>query len=99
MNTKTGYIILILICVALVAFLIYNNKQSAEQQKNDQDRIQSLSNQWVETSGKLKEQTDVNLTLEGELTKSRVEGASLSNNLNQVTANLTKTEAELKTAL
>jgi len=52
----------------------------------------------VETSGKLDEQKQVNLTLEGELTKTRTEGASLSNNLNQVSANLTKTEAELKAA-
>ena len=99
MNTKAGYIILILICAGLVAFLIYNNKQSAEQKKNDQDRILTLSNQLVETSVNLDDYKKVNLTLEGELTKTRADGAGLSNNLNQVTASLTKTEAELKTAL
>jgi len=98
MKTKMGYIILVLICVVLVGILIYNNKQAADQAKSDQASILTLSNNWLETNTKLEDYKQVNLTLEGELTKSKTEGASLSNNLNQVSANLTRTEAELKAA-
>src|SRR2546422_10466584 len=98
MNTKTGYIILILICAVLVGILIYNNKQAADQKKNDQASILTLSNRWVETRDKVEDLSKVNLTLEGDLAKTKAEGTSLSNNLNQVTANLTKTEGELKAA-
>ena len=98
MKTKMGYIILVLICAVLVGILIYNNKQATDQKKHDEASIIVLSNQWSETRANLEEQKQVNLTLEGELNKSRTEGASLSNNLNQVAANLTKTEAELKAA-
>src|SRR5690349_24405750 len=99
MKTKMGYIILVLICAVLVGILIYSNKQATDQRKNDEAKIINLSNKLSEASAKLDEQKQVNLTMEGELTKTKAEGTNLSNNLNQVSANLNKTAAELKAAL
>jgi len=98
MKTIVGYVILVLICAVLAGILIRNNQQAADRKQKDEAKILNLSRQWEDTSAKLEEHKQVILTLEGELTKSKTEGASLSNNLNQVSANLFKTEAELKAA-
>ena len=69
MKTKVAFIILILVCLALGAALISRSKQAADQQKKDTETILYHSNQWLETSGKLEEQKQVNLKLENDILK------------------------------
>ena len=54
---------------------------------------------WWETTSKLDEQKQVNLTLEKDVAARKTEVTQLSNDLSQTVEKLTKTEADLKSAM
>jgi|HubBroStandDraft_6_1064221.scaffolds.fasta_scaffold501633_2 chromosome segregation ATPase len=99
MKTKVALIIVILIALALGAALITRNKQAADEHKKDLDLITLHSNQLVETTSKLDEQKQVNISLEKDMTARKAEVTQLSNDLSQTTEKLNKTEADLKSAM
>src|SRR5713101_5575921 len=98
MKIKVTLVILILVAVGLGVGLISGNKRAAEEHKKDVETIMYHSNQWSETSAKLDEQKQVNLSLESDIAARKTDIAKLSNDLAQTSQTLTKTEAELQTA-
>ena len=91
-----GLIILAVICIGLGLALVTTKKQAAIEKKKDADTIFTLSNQWVETSGKLEEQKQVNLTLEKDVATRKTEFAELTNKFSDIATTLVKTEDSLK---
>jgi chromosome segregation ATPase len=98
MKNQTGIIVLILICVGLIAALIWSQKQASDQKTRDIDQIGNYSNKWVETSAGLEQQRQVNVSLEGDLKKQRDDYSKLTNDFTQVSSNLDTTESSLKAA-
>jgi len=96
MKNRTGAIILAVICVGLAVALLTTKKQSVAEKKKDTDTIFTLSNQWVETSGKLEEQKQVNLTLEKDVATRKTEFADLTNKFSETATKLVNTEDSLK---
>jgi chromosome segregation ATPase len=96
MKTKVFLIFLVLIAVGLCIGLVSIKQTAESEHKKDVDTILYQSNQWTETSAKLEEQKQVNLTLEKDVATRKDENTKLSNDLSQATESLTKTEAELK---
>ena len=86
-----GLIILAVICIGLGLALVTTKKQAAIEKKKDADTIFTLSNQWVETSGKLEEQKQVNLTLEKDVATRKTEFAELTNKFSDIATTLVKT--------
>ena len=99
MKTKVALIILILIALALGAGLITRNKQAAEEHQKDVAEVITYSNREVQITAKLDEQKQVNLDLEKDITARKADIAQLSNDLSTTTEKLTKTEADLKSAM
>jgi chromosome segregation ATPase len=102
MKTRIGLIALIAICLALGIALLSVRKSAAEQKRQDTTNILSLSNNWLETTGKLREQQQVTALLEKDLdsqkqTYTKALG-DLTNDYIQVSSALNKTEASLKSA-
>jgi chromosome segregation ATPase len=96
MKNQTGIIVLILICVALIAAIIWSQRQSTLQRGRDEASIGSYSNKWVDTSASLDQQRQVNTSLEGDLKKQRDSFLDLTNNYTQVSSNLEQTQTTLK---
>jgi len=96
MKNQTGIIVLILICVALIAAIIWSQRQSTLQRSRDEASIGSYSNKWVDTSASLDQQRQVNTSLEGDLKKQRDSFLDLTNNYTQVSSNLEQTQTTLK---
>jgi chromosome segregation ATPase len=106
MKNRIGVIIslLVLVCVGLGIALIAIKKQASEQQRELAENNGTLSNSWVRTHDELDQQKQVNALLESELDKKKASDA-LTNDytqvlatLSQVSNNLTRTEAALKTS-
>lgn len=104
MKNLIGAIVLLLICLGLGIGLITAKKRATEQKKADTEVILTLSNKWVETSGHLEEQKQVNAMLEKDLQTQRQSFGDLTNaftrvssNLSTTAATLTQTEATLQT--
>jgi chromosome segregation ATPase len=96
MKNLVGAIILAVICVGLGVALLATKKQAVAEKKKDTDTIFTLSNQWVETSGKLEEQKQVNLTLEKDVATRKTEFAALTNKFSETATKLVNTEDSLK---
>src|SRR5262245_64174176 len=99
MKNQIGAIVLLLVCLVCVALgiaLITGKKQAAEQKRTDSDTNVTLSNQWVETSGKLDEQKKVNGSLEQDLTAQKKSFGDLTNTFTEVSTSLVKAEAAVK---
>jgi chromosome segregation ATPase len=96
MKNLIGVIILAVVCIGLGVALVTTKKQAKEEKTKDTSSISTLSNQLVETSGKLEDQKQVNLTLEKEINTHKEAYAELTNKYSEVSANLTKTEDTLK---
>ena len=96
MKNLIGVIILAVVCVGLAVVLIVTKRQAHEEKIKDTDTIFTLSNQWVETSGKLDEQKQVNLSLEKDVESRKAKFAELTNKFSDLADVLTKTEASLK---
>lgn len=98
MKTKIGLIILLVVCVGLAVVLFVTKQQANEEKKQDTEKISTLSNKWVETSGKLEEQKQVNVSLEQEVDTGKKDFAELTNKYSDLNAMLEKTDASLKAA-
>jgi len=102
MKMRIGLIALIAICLGLGIALLSIRKQAAEQKRQDTANILSLSNNWLETTGKLREQEQVSALLEKDLENQKVSYSKalgeLTNNFTQVSSALNKSEASLKAA-
>lgn len=96
MKNLIGVIILAVIGIGLGVALVTTKKQATVEKKKDTDTIFTLSNQWVETSAKLEEQKQVNLTLEKDVATRKTEFAELTNKFSEVATVLVKTEDSLK---
>src|SRR5215472_1708868 len=99
MKIKVFILILTLIILGLGAALITRNKQAADEHSKDVALMDQTSNELVHTTRDLNDQKQVNLTLEKDMSARKAEILQLSNNLSQTTEKLTKTEADLKSAM
>jgi chromosome segregation ATPase len=102
MKTRIGLLSLIAICLGLGIGLLSVRKKAAEQKRQDTASILTLSNNWLETTGKLREQEQVSAMLEKDMESQKQTFTKalgeLTNNFTQVSATLNKTEASLKVA-
>ena len=96
MKTMIGLIILAALCLGLGVALFTTKKQATAEKKKDTEIIGSLSNKWVETSGKLDEQKQVNLALEKDVESRKQQFGALTNQYTEVATTLVKTEDSLK---
>src|SRR5262245_32222618 len=92
MKNRTGMIVLILICVALIVGLIWSQKNAA----NQRQETGSYSNKWQTASSALDRQTQVNAELEKDRSQQKDAFLSLSNTFAQTSASLEQTESTLK---
>jgi len=96
MKTMIGVIILAALCLGLGVTLFTTKKQAAEEKQKDVEVISTLSNKWVDTSGKLEEQKQVNLSLEKDVEARKQQFSELTNKYTEVAGTLVKTEDSLK---
>jgi chromosome segregation ATPase len=96
MKTKVIIIVLVLIAVGLMCGLLSVKETASVQHKDDLDKISYNSNQWAQTSAKLDDEKQLNVTLQKDIDTRKDEATKLSNDLSQATESLTKSEAELK---
>jgi len=94
MNSKLVPAVLVLVCLGLGAGWYLNSKKAEETRLSLEGQRAALSNELVNTTGKLTEQVRVNANLETNLTQ-RIEDIHLvSNKWVAVSAELTRTSAE-----
>ena len=98
MKNRIGVVVLLVLCLALGVGLITIKKQASDQQRQDADKINTLSNQWTKTEADLDEERQVRTMVEKDLEAQKKAYGELSNNFSQVTGNLIKTEASLKSS-
>jgi len=98
-----GVIILAVLCVGLGVTILTTRKQAAEEKQKDIETIATLSNKWVDTSGKLDEQKQVGLALEKDVEFRKQQFSELTNKFSELTnrytgvaGTLVKTEDTLK---
>jgi chromosome segregation ATPase len=96
MRNRIGIVILVLVCVGLGVALVSIKRDAAAEKAAASEQILTLSNKWVDTSGKLDEQKQVAAMLEKDLDTQKKAFTELTNNYSQVSANLVKTEASLQ---
>jgi septal ring factor EnvC (AmiA/AmiB activator) len=98
MNSKTVAILLTILCLLLAAALIYRHSKATYDKAEDVKKIDHYSNSWVEVSGKLEEQKQVNLSLERDFATQGEELKTYSNNLASLNMNFAKAQADAKAA-
>lgn len=98
MKGKTGIVILVVLCIALGVGLLVRHAKAVDEQHKAEARIKQLSDDVVHTQDQLSEQKKVNDTLEKTLETKTTEAQNLSNKLETVSATLTRTEQDAKTA-
>src|ERR1051326_6094383 len=98
MKGKTGIVILVVLCIALGVGLLVRHAKAVDEQHKAEARIKQLSDDVVHTQHQLSEQKKVNDTLEKTLETKTTEAQNLSNKLETVSATLTRTEQDAKTA-
>jgi peptidoglycan hydrolase CwlO-like protein len=98
MKIKIGVAVLAAICVVLAVVLIVIKNQSDDQQKKSTDAILELSNQVVNATDEVNGLHQVNLTLNNDLSNSRQETVTFSNNLAETSGTLATTKASLQSA-
>jgi chromosome segregation ATPase len=96
MKDQRSIVVLILICVGLIAALIWNQQRFSKQKAKDDQSIGNYSNKLVETSAILDQQRQVNTSLEDDLERRRDAFNLLTNAFTQVSGDLNKTETALK---
>ncbi|HEY3932695.1 MAG TPA: hypothetical protein VGM58_10045, partial [Verrucomicrobiae bacterium] len=67
MKTRTGIVILIVVCVGLVVALLLIKKQADDEQKKDADAMLDFSNQLTTATANLDDLRQVNLMLTNDL--------------------------------
>jgi chromosome segregation ATPase len=98
MNTKTGMVILVAVCVGLVIALFVAKKQGDEARKKDADAILDFSNQLTIATANLDELRQVNLMLTNDLAASQQQISSLSNSFTEASNILADTTSSLQNA-
>ncbi len=96
MKAKVAIVFLVLVCVGLGVALVTQNKKAEKDRTERDTQITQQSNVIKETKAKLEEQTQVNMSLEGDLKTRASELTVLSNSLNKVIADLEKSDAQAK---
>jgi len=96
MYTRTGSLVLIVLCVGLVVGLVLTRQHASRQKSEDEAAIGNYSNKWVETSASLDQQRQVNTSLEGDLKQQRDSYVDLTNAYTRLSSNLDQTTATLK---
>ena len=96
MKNTVGYIILIIVCIALGVTLIVRNNQATKQKQQDEASKLELSNHLQESQVKLSDAEQVNRTLENDLKARKEDIGRLTNDLAKTAASLAKTETTLK---
>jgi chromosome segregation ATPase len=71
-------------------------KQASDQQQQSNDRIASLSNQWVEAEVKLEKQVNVNALYEKDMEAQRKTLAELTNQVSRTETNLSQANSDLE---
>jgi len=92
-RAKWPIIILALVSVGLVVVLLIQRDKATKEKRKDTERIEQISNSWVQTSTDLNEQKKVNIVLDRDLTNRTEDLNVVSNNLVAVRETLAKTEA------
>src|SRR6185503_19258045 len=82
MKSKVAIIILVLMCLGLGVALIAQKRNADRVATELQEQLNYNSNQVVQKSAKLEEQTQVNTKLMGDLETRATDLKTLSNNLN-----------------
>lgn len=98
MKNRIGLIVLTVACVALLVALIVSNKNAATQREADRSSIQTFSNQVVSVGLNLREQQQVNTELEKSIATQKQSFVELTNNFTQLSGELEKSSAALKSA-
>jgi len=96
MKATIAIIILVLLCLVSAGGLWRRHNQAEAQKRADEAQIRQLSNQVVETSGKLKAQTEVNSNLTTSLQAKTSDLEKTSAQLSETRGLLGQTEAEVK---
>lgn len=96
MKSKIAIVILILVCLGLGVALVNQQRKYVQEKQEMDDRIVLQSDNLQKTSGKLEEQTQVNMRLETDLTARSNDLATLSSNLSKISVDLEKTDAQAK---
>lgn len=90
-----GVIVLAVLCLGLGVALFTIKRQATEEKKKDVETISTLSNKWGDTSGKLEEQKQVNLSLEKEVDSRKQQYLELTNKYSELTNNYTEVAGAL----
>jgi chromosome segregation ATPase len=98
MNNRIWVIILVLICVGLGVSVITVRNKAAEKQHQDAELIGTYSNKWVKTSSDLDEEQRVRVMVEKDLETQKKSFGELTNQFSDISTDLAKTEASLKTS-
>lgn len=102
MKNRIGIIVMVVVCLGLGIGLITIKKQAADQKKDDNASILSLSNNWVTANGKWEEQKQVTAMLEKDMETQKKTFNETSNNLSttlaQTSTELARTKTELETS-
>ena len=83
-------------CLGFGGAFLTVKKRAVERQREDADKIETLSNKWVKVSSDLDEQRQVNAILEKDVDSQKKVLTELTNNYAQVAANLSQAEASIK---
>ena len=105
MKNRLAIIVLGLLCLGLAIAIFTVRNNAVEQKRTDGESILGFSNKWVETSGKLEDQKQVNAVMEKDLDVRKKtlldltnEFTTVSSNLSETASTLAKTEASLKSS-
>lgn len=96
MKNRIGLVLLVLIGLGLFVGLIMVKDQSKRQHQADTEMVYDYSNRWVKTSNSLDEQKQVAAVLQKDLEAQKQTVAELSNNLSDISTELTNTSQQLK---
>jgi septal ring factor EnvC (AmiA/AmiB activator) len=96
MKSKVAIVILLIVCAALGVALVAQSRKHAHERKERDDKIALQMEDLQKTHGKLEEQTQVNMKLEGDLNTRSNELVILSNQLSKTIGDLDKSDAQAK---
>lgn len=93
MKSKAVIVILIIVAVVLGVTLMKRHKEAVAEKQKDTAKLQEISNDLKRTDTLLKEQKNVNTTLESDLLTKKEQLKNLSDNLTKVQAEVKAAEA------
>ncbi|MBU6400242.1 MAG: hypothetical protein KGS61_07970 [Verrucomicrobia bacterium] len=96
MKAKTA--VPVVLCVVLAGAFLWRHLAAEKQQEENEARVLQLSNEWVQTSAKLNDVAKTNTLLQTDLSFRTDEIHSLSNKLERVSSELSKSQTEAKAA-